>query len=221
MLNRKAKFLVWFLALIVVMACVPTLNASPTVPTLDPGAINKIIEQTANAASAQTARALPTSTPTKTETSTPKPRVTKTLEPTVTETLIYVYETPTAFVIPTITKTFSPTSNKNYACTLLDSPKNREIYNPRVDFNVRWRARNVGRQVWDRTAVEFIYDNGDKFHLVDGYDLSRTTLIGEVADLFVEMRAPKDPGTYTTTWVLLAGTERFCNMKLTIIVKAP
>jgi hypothetical protein len=217
MLNHRKKLLMWFLALGVVMACVPTLNAAPTVPTLDPGAINKIIEQTANAASTRTAKALPTSTSTKTLT--PTPRGTNTPSPTITETIVFIYYTPTAFVIPTITKTYSPTSNKNYACTLLDSPKNREIYSPRVDFNVKWRARNVGRKVWDRTAVEFIYESGDKFHLVDGYDLSRTTLIGEVADLIVEMRAPKDPGTYTTTWVLLAGNEKFCNMKLTIIVK--
>jgi hypothetical protein len=206
----------WFLVLIVVMACVPTLNPAPALPTLDPGAINKIIEQTANAASAQTARAIPTSTPT--ETFTPTPRGSNTPEPTITETFIFVFETPTTFVLPTMTKTFSPTSNKDYACEIIDSPKNREIYDPRVQFNVKWRVRNVGKKAWERIALDFTYVGGDKFHLVDGYDLKRDIYIGEVADLLVEMKAPKDPGTYTTQWALISSDGEFCKLKVTIIV---
>ena len=72
-----------------VMACAPVLSAAPAVPTLDPGAINQIIAQTAEAASTQTAAAVQTSTPT--ETFTPTPRGTNTPGPTITETIIFVY----------------------------------------------------------------------------------------------------------------------------------
>ena len=217
-MNRKTKYLLWFLTLVLVMACVPTLNATPSAPpTMDPGTINQIIAKTANAASTQTARAMPTSTPT--ETFTPTPRGTNTPSPTITETIVFIYNSPTAFVIPTITKTFKPTSSKDYACEVIASPKNREIYDPRVQFNVKWRLRNVGRKAWDHNNFDFAYVGGDKFHIVDGYDLKRDTYIGEVADFIVEMKAPKDPGTYTTFWSLFAGKNEFCKVKLTVIVK--
>jgi len=218
MVNRKSKMLMWFLALAVVMACVPTLSsAPPAVSTLDPNTINQIIAQTAIAASTQTALAIPTSTPT--ETYTPTATGTKTPTPTITETFIFIYNSPTPFVVQLATATFKPTSNKNYACEIIESPKNNEIYDPRVEFKVKWRVRNVGKKAWERAEIDFAYVSGDKFHRVDGYDLSRTTLIGEVADLFVDMRAPKDPGTYTTHWSVFHGTEEFCKLKLTINVK--
>jgi len=206
----------WFLALAMVMACAPVLSAAPAVPTLDPGAINQIIAQTADAASTQTAAAIPTSAPTETFTSTP--RGTNTPEPTITETFIYVYNTPTAFVIPPATIT-STLSNKDYLCQVLNSPTDGTIYSPRLDFKVRWRLKNVGRQKWDINSVDFIYDYGDRFHKTSGYDLGKTIEVGYVAELFVDMQAPKDPGTYTTHWALRFGNEKFCKVSLTIGVK--
>jgi len=206
----------WFLALGLIVACVPALSSAPAVPTLDPGAINRIIAQTAGAASTQTAAALPTFTPT--QTFTPTPRGTNTPEPTITETLVLVYETPTIFVIPpaTITPTIS---NKDYLCQVLNSPTDGTIYSPRLDFRVRWRFKNIGRQKWDSSTVTFIYDHGDRFHKTSSYNLEKTIDVGYVAELFVDMQAPKDPGTYTTHWALKVGTEKFCKVTLTIGVK--
>jgi len=217
MSRRGYRYLMWSAALGLVMACAPALSAAPAVPTLDPNAVNQIIVQTADAASTQTAAAIPTSTPT--ETVTPTPRGTNTPEPTITETFIYVYYTPTAFVIPPAPKTFAPTSNKDYACEVLNSPTDGTIYSPRLAFKVRWRLKNVGRQVWDGVNVDFVYDFGDRFHKTSAYDLADTVEIGDVAELFVDMLAPKDPGTYTTHWALQIGTEKFCNVTLTIGVK--
>lgn len=216
-MTRRTKYLMWFLALALAMACAPTLSSAPVVPTLDPNAINRIIAQTAVAAATQTAGAVPTSTPT--ETFTPTPRGTNTPEPTITETLIFVYNSPTAFVIPAITKTFGPTSNKDYVCEVLNSPTDGTVYSPRLEFKVRWRLKNVGRQKWDRESVDFIYDYGDRFHMTSAYDLEKTIEVGYVAELFVDMQAPKDPGTYTTHWALQVGAEKFCKVSLTIGVK--
>jgi len=196
------------------MACAPVLSAAPVVPTLDPGAINQIIAQTAEAASTQTAAAIPTFIPT--ETFTPTPRGTNTPEPTMT---VFVYSTPTVFVLPPATFTFAPISNKDYACDVLDAPPDGTIYSPRLDFKVRWRLKNVGRKDWDINAVDFIYDYGDRFHKTSGYDLGKTIEVGYVAELFVEMQAPKDPGTYTTHWALRVSGEKFCKVNLTIGVK--
>ena len=218
MADRKTKLVMWFLALAMVIACAPAFSAAPTVPTLDPDAINRIIAQTADAASTQTAAAAPTSTPT--ESFTPTPRGTNTPEPTATETLILVYDSPTAFVVlPPIIYTSGPTTNKDYVCEVFNSPTDGTIYSPRLDFKVRWRFKNVGRQDWDRESVDFIYDYGDRFHKTSSYDLEKTVEFADVAELFVDMQAPKDPGTYTTHWALKVGTEKFCKVTLTIGVK--
>lgn len=196
-----------------VMACTPVLSAAPAVPTLDPGTVNQIIAQTAEAASTQTAAAVPTSTPT--ETFTPMPHMTNTLQPTITA---FVYNTPTAFVIPppTITSTLS---NKDYLCEVLNSPTDGTIYSPRLEFKVRWRLKNVGRLKWDINSVDFVFDYGDKFYKTSGYDLGKTIDVGYVAEIFVEMVAPKDPGTYTSHWSLRAGNEKFCKVSFAIGVK--
>lgn len=217
MLRRRFKFAMWSLALAVVMACAPVLTSAPVAPTLDPGALNTIIAETAGAAATQTVAALPTSSPT--ETSTPTPRGTNTPEPTVTKTFIFIITSPTVFVIPTQTSTFSPTSKRDYDCRILNRPADGTIYSPRLEFRVRWRLQNVGRRDWDGESVDFVYDFGDRFHKTASYDLDKTVEIGDVAEIFVDMLAPKDPGNYTTHWALKVGADKFCNVSLTIGVK--
>ncbi|HEY5729138.1 MAG TPA: NBR1-Ig-like domain-containing protein [Anaerolineales bacterium] len=214
---RTTRFAFWFAALALVMACAPALSSVPAVPTLNPGEINRVIAQTADAASTQTAAAHPTSTPT--ETPTRLPTSTGTVEPTATETIIFIYNSPTPFVIPPVVKTSGPTGNKDYECQVLNSPQNDVIYSPRLEFKVRWRLKNVGWQNWDGDSVDFVYDFGDRFHKTSSYDLAKTIEFADVAEIFVDMLAPKDPGTYTTHWVLQIGTEKFCKVSLTIGVK--
>lgn len=218
MANRTIKFVFMILALVLIVACMPGLSsAPPAAPVLDPAEINKIVVQTANAASTQTIAAIPSST--STETFTPTPRGTNTPEPTATETFIYVYNSPTVFVIPAATKTIGPSSNKDYACEVIDAPVDGTYYSPRLEFKVRWRLKNVGKKEWEAENVDFVYDSGDKFHKVSGYDLSKDTMLNEVAEFFVELRAPKNPGTYTTYWTLRRGTDKFCRVSFTIGVR--
>jgi hypothetical protein len=217
-LISKSKYVFWFAALAFVMACAPVFTvAPPPASTIDPNAVNRIIEQTANAASTQTARALPTSTAT--ETPTPRATYTKSLTPTVTNTIIFEFHTSTPVKLPPVLNTFAPTSDKDYACEVLDAPTDGTYYSPRLEFKVRWRLKNVGQKDWDGNSVDFVYDTGDKIHKIKGYDLGEGTKIGEVAELFVTMEAPKDPGTYTTYWTLRYGTYKFCKVAFTIKVR--
>ena len=48
--------------------------------------------------------------------------------------------------------------------------------------------------------------------------MSKAVPSGEQVDIFVEMWAPVDPGTYTTTWKIKVGKTEFCSMNLKIIV---
>jgi len=78
------KLLLWFMAFVLVMACIPA--AATPVPTLDPNTISTFIAQTANAASTRTA-----SVPTLTATATL--RSTATLEPTFTPVGAIIFPT--------------------------------------------------------------------------------------------------------------------------------
>ena len=170
MLSNKNKFAIWFVALAFMLACAPVFtSAPPAAPALDPNAINLIIAETANAASTQTARALPTAT--STETPTRIPSNTPTDDPTATNTVIFEFHTSTPFVLPPSVGTYQPTSDKDYACEVLNSPANGTIYDPRLEFKVRWRLKNVGQKDWDGNSVDFVYDSGDRIHKVKGYDL--------------------------------------------------
>ena len=90
MASLRTKYLLWFTALALVMACAPTFAAQP-IPSADPNSIGTIIAQTANAAATQTVAALPTLT--STITFTPTPRNTDTPEPTATATVLFLFFT--------------------------------------------------------------------------------------------------------------------------------
>lgn len=214
--TRKTKLLVWVIALALILACVPTLTA-PSVPTVDPGAVNTFIAQTVNAAGSQTAAAMPSLTPSPTLTPTVS---TETPLPTPTATVIFILSTPTPLVIPTFTNVSSGTSNENFSCQVTRvSPANGSTFNPRDDFDAIWTVRNNGQRNWDRSDIDYVYSSGDRIHKVSGYDLDSNVKTGNSIDLGVDMQAPKDEGTYTTTWTMRRGDRTFCTMTLTIIVR--
>jgi hypothetical protein len=219
--TRKSKLLVWVTALVLIMACVPTF-ATPSVPTVNPGAVSTFIAQTVIVAGTRTAAAMPSLTPSPSITPT---RNTETPIPTATNTVIFILSSPTSNVVPTFTALSSSgggsgSSSANYACQVTKvSPANGSSFNPRDDFDAVWTVKNIGQKKWDRTGVDYIYSSGDKFHKISGYDLSSNVNVGESIDLGVDMQAPKNSGTYTTTWTMRAGSKTFCSMTLTIVVK--
>ena len=215
--TRKTKLLIWVTALALIMACAPVL-ATQSVPTMDPGAVGTFIAQTVAAASTQTAAAIPSFTPSPTVTPTV---ATETPLPTATSTVIFILSTPTPLLPPTLpSATRAETSNQNYSCQVTRvSPANGTRFNSRDDFDAFWTVRNNGQKDWDRTTVDYVYSSGDKIHKVSGYDLAENVRTGNSTDLGVDMRAPKNSGTYTTTWTMRAGNKTFCTLTLTIVVK--
>ena len=216
---HKTKLLVWVLALALIVACVVPTVGSPSVPTLDPGAAGTFIAQTVVAAGTRTAAAMPSLTPTPTLTPIQN---TETPEPTFTSTVIFILSSPTPLVIPTFTlaNTGGGSSSDNFACRITKvSPPNGSRFNSRDDFDAVWTVTNIGRKNWDRNAIDYVYSSGDKLHKVEGYDLSKNVKTGESLDLGVDMQAPKNSGTYTTTWTMRSGDKKFCTMTLTIVVK--
>ena len=214
--TRKTKLLVWMTALALIMACVPQL-AAPPIPTVDPGAVNTFIAQTVVVAGSQTAAAMPSLTPSPTLTPTV---ATETPLPTATSTVIFVLSTPTPLVIPTFTNVSTGNINENLSCQVTRvSPANGSTFNPRDDFDAVWTVRNNGQRNWERRNIDYIYSSGDKIHKVSGYDLSENVRTGNSIDLGVDMQAPKNEGTYTTTWTMRSGDKTFCSLTLTIVVR--
>src|SRR5690349_24768092 len=141
--TRKTKLLVWITALALIMACVPALATTPSVPTVDPGAVNTFIAQTVIAASTRTAAAIPTFTSSPTFTPTV---VTETPLPTATATVIFILSSPTPLVIPTFTSSGGSTSGGNFSCQIIRvRPANGSTFNPRDDFDAIWTGRNNGQ----------------------------------------------------------------------------
>lgn len=217
--TRKTKLLVWVTALALIMACMPSL-ATPSVPTMDPVAINTFIAQTVNAASTQTAASLPTITPSPSITPTVN---TETPLPTATSTVIFILSTPTPLVIPTFTSSGGGgggSSSQNFSCQVTRvTPANGTTFNPRDDFDAVWTVRNNGQRNWDRNSIDIVYSSGDKIHKVSGYDLDENVRVGNSIDIGVDMQAPKDSGTYNTTWIMRRGDNTFCTLTLSIRVR--
>lgn len=214
--TRKTKLFVWVTALALIMACAPAL-ATPSVPTVDPGAVGTFIAQTVNAASTQTAASIPTLTPSPTATPTQN---TETPSPTPTATVIFILPSSTPIVIPTLTSSGGGTSSENFSCQVTRvSPANGTRFDPRDDFDAIWTVRNNGQRNWDRNSIDIVYSSGDRIHKVSGYDLDENVRVGNSIDVGVDMQAPKDPGTYNTTWVMRRGDNTFCTMTLTIVVR--
>jgi hypothetical protein len=219
MATRKINYLLWFSALALILACVPSIGSQ--IPTADPNQINQFIAQTANAAATQTVAAMPTSTHTSTPTETPEN--TSTASPTYTSTVIFILSTPTKPVPPTFTGVpgggTSGTSSDTYACQVISvDPPNGTTFGSRTDFDATWRVKNIGKRTWDKSEVDYAYESGTKIQKVDLYDLSSNVISGGTTNIVVDMVAPKNPGSYTTTWVLRNTNKVFCKFSLTINV---
>jgi hypothetical protein len=111
-------------------------------------------------------------------------------------------------------------SSDNFACQVSKvSPANGTSFDPRDDFDAFWTVKNIGQKNWDRNNIDYAYSSGAKIHKVSGYDMSTDVKVGETINLGVDMRAPKDAGTYTTTWTMRNGNNNFCTLTLTIVVR--
>lgn len=213
MIRRNYRSLISLITALLVISCVVPAIAPESVPvvaTFDPNSVNISIAQTANAAGTRTAQAAP---PTFTATATLVP--TSTVTETPTPTFIFILATAT---IPSNTPTLGP-ANAEYACRVeSQNPADGTGFAKGADFDAKWTVVNIGTNAWSSESSDYRYVSGDKFHQAAIYDLEKSVKPAGQIDIIVDMKAPANSGTYTTTWQITVGKNRFCNMKLTIVV---
>jgi hypothetical protein len=215
------KLIFSLVTLFVLLACaLPGLPLSfASNPTTEPGAIQTIVVATAGAAQTQTALVLPS--PTDTSTSTPMPTSTPTDTPIPTATFLLSTATPlpTATQFPTATQPFV-TQSAGSDCELVTQlPSDDTTYAAKARFTAEWTLKNTGSERWLSSNIDFSRSGGRDMSDQDVYDLPNNVRPGSQVTLAVEMRAPANPGTYTSNWRLGSKNQPLCEVSVRIIVK--
>ena len=209
MLKRNQRVWATLFAIVFLLACSPFTTPSAP-PTFDLLSINTSIAQTAGAAATQTFVLLPTATITQTITPVP------TEIPSSTPTFIFILSTST---VPTSTPT-QGLSSLQYNCQVLSQgPLDDTTIVAGQPFQAHWLVRNLGTETWGTNSADIRYYGGAKLHRAPVLDMENAIPSGEKLDVYVNMWAPVDPGTYTTTWKIKVGKTEFCSMKVKIIVQ--
>jgi len=211
MLKRNYRMPAILLVIALLLACAPvTLATPPAPPTFDPFSLNTIIAQTAGAAATQTFVLQPTLTLAPTITKTP------TEVPSSTPTFIFILPTST---VPSSTPTLDAASGP-YVCRIASQdPADNTVFSHGAPFKAHWQVVNTGTFSWDANNADYRYVSGDKMHKTGAFDFSQSVPTGGAIDFVIAMQAPDEAGTYTTTWKIALGKERFCPMRVTIVVK--
>ncbi|NTW43489.1 MAG: hypothetical protein HGB14_03420 [Anaerolineaceae bacterium] len=215
------------IGVLVIASCTP----QPTVITPDPAVETAVFNamqtqamQNAQAELTQAALLNPTETPTEMPTATPVEPTATPLPPTATPLPPTAFPTPippTATPIPyTATPSATPTRSDFNCSVTSSSPANNSVFKPNTDFDGRWTIKNTGSLAWDSSSVDFYFISGTRFQTrFDAIDLPSTVNNGSSVDLIIDMAAPKDEGTFSTTWGLRSGSTTFCVVTFTIVVK--
>ena len=108
-----------------------------------------------------------------------------------------------------------------YGCTLVNqNPVDYVVMRPRQTFDMNWVVVNTGKAVWHTgTTVYSFYSGVPMYTKEEAYQLPADVGIGGKLKMTIDMEAPKNPGTYSTTWAILTGNTRVCRMFLIITVK--
>jgi len=88
------------------------------------------------------------------------------------------------------------------------------------DFDGSWTVKNTSGKDWEMNTLDYKYVSGTKMQTNgDIFDLNTVVKSGDSIKIVVDMLAPKDAGTYTTSWALVRGGTTVCNLNLTVRVK--
>ena len=198
-------------------------------PTIDPNIIQTAAVQTFMVALSQTQAAQPTATETPSPTATNTaislptintlPALTATAYPLLLPTF---YRTPTGTqYTPTVDPALAGVGCNNLRLILEVTIPSGTVFQPGDHFTKTWKVENNGTCNWVyQYSLAFI--SGERMGGDPGY-LSKTIVPGKWTELSVNMRAPKDPGTYTSNWRMTtqSGSPFGATLTVSIVVANP
>jgi hypothetical protein len=76
------------------------------------------------------------------------------------------------------------------------------IFKPNDGFKKTWELKNIGTCTWDNEYELFYYPGGDPMEGPESIKLTEAIEPGDTVRLTVALRAPSDPGTYFSYWML-------------------
>ena len=191
------------LSLLWLAACSPTVPTST--PTLD---LNPFRTEVAATVLAQVTRALAL-----TPSVTPLSSLTATNLPTFTPSL-------TASPPPSATVTLSSGTPKagteNQAQWVAQSISDDTLFAPGEVFSMTWTLKNTGTSTW--TAGYMLrYYSGNTFGAFKEVSMGREVLPGGEIDITIDMKAPANPGSFRSDWVM--SSENRTNFKEPVYLK--
>lgn len=185
---------------------VPTVDMAPTLAALQAQAVQTVY--------AQMTASAPTATPV-----TPTSTATNTLEPTQTFTPAPPTATPTATFRPwTLTPAYSATP-ADYGCKLTSvSPSSNTEFKVGESFDGKWVVKNTGTQTWTANEMDIRFASGTNFQKSGAtlLDLGADVAPDNSYTVVIDMVAPANTGTYSTSWTMNQGGGAVCTLNLTI-----
>lgn len=194
-------------------------------PTADLNGIQTLAVQTFMAALTQTQAAQPTVTETPSPTITNTAQSLQAIAPPSTSTPSALILFPTVYIAPTVTGTqYTPTMNPALAgvgCNNLGliadvTIPSGTVFQPNDHFTKTWKVENNGSCDWVyQYSLTFV--SGDRMGGDPGY-LAKTIVPGKWTQFSVNMRAPKNPGTYTGNWRMATQSGSLFGATLTVSI---
>jgi hypothetical protein len=191
------------LSLLWLVACSPTVSTS--IPTLDPNPLRTEVAATVLAQVTQVLASTPSVTPPPVPTATNLPSSTPSLtnDPSPSPTL-------------TLASGTQQVGTDNLAQWVSQSVDDGTIFAPGQAFTMTWRLKNSGTSTWT-TGYRLRYYSGDAFGAPKEITISQEVAPGGEIDITIPMKAPANPGSYRSDWVM--SSENLSNFKEPVYLK--
>ncbi len=203
----------------------PTVDVQPTLVAVQTQAAQTVVaDLTKNAPTKPANTVAPSATTAPTTAPTTAATVAPTKAPTAAPTTVAATATSVPTTKPTagaVLWTLTPTLSTYNCVNLSVSPLKTETLAPYQDFDGRWEVLNSGSEMWTNSDLDIRYISGVRLQkkIIEEVPFTVSVLHNEKYTVLVDMRAPADPGVYSTNWAIMKGNRAICNLNLTITVK--
>ena len=196
------------LSMLGLAACSPSSPTSAPTPDLNP--FRTEVAATVLAQVAQSLALTPSITPVP---NTPIPSSTAMDLPTSTPG---VTASPAASASATLSSGTPDPATENHAQWVSQTVADDTLFKPGESFPMTWRLKNTGTVAWKATYL-LRYYSGETFGAAKEIAIGAEVLPGGEIEINIPMKAPANPGSYRSDWVM--STENRTNFKEPVYLK--